>query len=225
MDESDISTVVTDADPVAYAALVTGQNALLQSQVDKLTLELASLEDERNHYKRLAQQDELTGLFNKRYFDAHLDREIALSHINGSPLSLAFLDINDFKRFNTVYGHDGGDEVIRQVADYVGGEVQDYGLVARLHGDEFALALPSFAEFAAVNLCRGLRAGVENLKIVYDKQVISTTATFGVKQLEHGEDRRELFIGANKAFYRGQDLGKNCVVEYSSLGLCRNAIR
>lgn len=188
----------SDFDREAYIAQLAGENALLRRQVTDL--------------EQALREDPLTGLYNQLGFDERLDELLKESVQHRLPLSVAFFDINNFKRFNDRYGHAGGDAVIKAVAAAVQREVDQYGLVGRLHGDEFAVALPEVTEDLAEGYCDSLRERISRLPIDCQGQRVSVTVTFGVKQWKPGESLSQLMSAANRCFYLGQDLGKNCVV-------------
>jgi diguanylate cyclase (GGDEF)-like protein len=92
--------------------------------------------------RRLARTDPLTGVANFRWFEEEVQREMYSSRRYGGPLSLAYLDLDDFKRVNDERGHAAGDEVLRTVADALRAQLRPTDLVARLGGDEFVVLLP-----------------------------------------------------------------------------------
>lgn len=181
----------------AYIAQLVGENAQLRLQVGEL--------------EQALREDPLTGLYNQLGFDECLDDFLNESAQHRLPLSVAFFDINNFKRFNDRYGHACGDQVLKTVAAYVQRELHGEGIAARLHGDEFALALPAIPEDIAWGCCEHLREGIAQLSVSYHGQSLGVTTTFGVKQWR-GENRSELVGAANEYFRLGQDAGKNCVV-------------
>lgn len=188
----------SDFDRESYIAQLVGENAQLRSQVGEL--------------EQALREDPLTGLYNQLGFDERLDDLLKESAQRKRPLSVAFFDINNFKQCNDRYGHVGGDAVIKAVAAAVQREVDQYGLVGRLHGDEFAVALPDVTEDFAEGYCDSLRERISRLSIDCQGQHVSVTVTFGVKQWKPGESLSQLMSAANRCFYLGQDLGKNCVV-------------
>lgn len=187
----------SDFDREAYVAQLVGENAVLRSQVGKL--------------EEALRRDPLTGLYNQTGFDERLDDLLKEGASHRLPLSVAFFDINNFKQFNDRYGHACGDQVLKTVAAYVQRELHGEGVAARLHGDEFALALPAVPEDIAEGYCEHLLEGIAQLAVPYRGQFLGVTATFGVKQWR-GESRSELVGAANEYFRLGQDAGKNCVV-------------
>ena len=124
-------TLGRDQDPAA------ARHAL--SQVAHLLGKVASLQDRHNGLQKLAITDELTGLYNARYFRHFLARIIEKARILHFPVTLLLFDIDDFKKYNDRFGHGVGDEILRQVAALMKRCTRDHDLVARIGGDEFAV--------------------------------------------------------------------------------------
>jgi diguanylate cyclase (GGDEF)-like protein len=114
----------------------------------------------------LAATDPLTRLSNRRTLDRHLDEEWRRARRNGAVLSVLFIDIDHFKRFNDTYGHAAGDEVLAAVADCIASVARrSIDVVARYGGEEFAVVLPDMGANAAANSAEKVRRGVEALRI------------------------------------------------------------
>ena len=109
------------------------------SQLARLIGKIAALQDRHNRLQKLAITDELTGLYNGRYFRHFLNRIIEKAHALRFPVTLFLFDIDNFKKYNDQYGHGVGDEILRQTAALMKRCVRDHDLVARISGDEFAV--------------------------------------------------------------------------------------
>jgi GGDEF domain-containing protein len=109
------------------------------SQVAHLVGKLVSLQDRHNGLQKLAITDELTGLYNARYFRHFLSRIVDKARAMHFPVTLLLFDIDDFKKYNDQFGHGVGDEILRQVAALMKRCTRDHDLVARIGGDEFAV--------------------------------------------------------------------------------------
>ncbi len=116
----------------------TGARHLL-SQLAHLFGKVAALQDRHNRLQRLAISDELTGLYNGRYFRHYLARIVERAKTHMFPVTLLLFDIDNFKKYNDQYGHGVGDEILRQTAALMRRCVRDHDLVARISGDEFAV--------------------------------------------------------------------------------------
>ena len=124
-------TVPPDADDTAARHLL--------AQLAHLFGKVAALQDRHNRLQKLAISDELTGLYNGRYFRHYLARIVERARTHMFPVTLLLFDIDNFKRYNDQYGHGVGDEILRQTAALMKRCVRDHDLVARISGDEFAV--------------------------------------------------------------------------------------
>jgi diguanylate cyclase len=111
-----------------------------------LLRQIAALKEEVRELARLARVDPLTGLANRRGWDEQLDRELAQAERSGRPVSVALLDLDDFKRFNDAHGHQAGDRLLVAAAAAWQGQFRDGDVLCRWGGDEFAALLPDCAE-------------------------------------------------------------------------------
>jgi GGDEF domain-containing protein len=109
------------------------------SQLSRLFGKIAALQDRHNRLQKLAITDELTGLYNGRYFRHFLNRIVEKARVLRFPVTLFLFDIDNFKKYNDNYGHGAGDEILRQTAALMKRCVRDHDLVARISGDEFAV--------------------------------------------------------------------------------------
>ena len=154
---------------------------------------------------RLALTDPLTGLGNHRHFHERLQRELTLSQDEDRPLTLCFVDIDDFKRINDRFGHPTGDRVLSQVA----GRLRQGGEAFRLGGDEFAILLPDHDESTAVGAAHSIVNRISGLDLDHVGQITVSAglATFPF----HGAERDELIRLADGALYWAKEHGKNRV--------------
>jgi diguanylate cyclase (GGDEF)-like protein len=157
---------------------------------------------------RLALTDPLTGLGNHRHFHERLQRELLSAEDQGTPLTLCFVDIDDFKKINDRFGHPSGDRVLSQVA----GSLRQGGEAFRLGGDEFALLLADHDEGMAVAAANSVveRIGTLHLDHIGSVTVSAGLATFPVQ----GHGRDELIRLADSALYWAKEHGKNRVRLY-----------
>ena len=157
---------------------------------------------------RLALTDPLTGLGNHRHFHERLQRELQTADEHGTPLTLCFVDIDDFKKINDRFGHPSGDRVLSQVA----GRLRQGGEAFRLGGDEFALLFVDSDEAAALAAADSIveRIGALDLDHIGNVTVSAGLATFPVQ----GHGRDELIRLADSALYWAKEHGKNRVRLY-----------
>lgn len=160
--------------------------------------------------------DGLTGIANRRRFDEYLPSEYRRSVRNQSPISLLLLDVDHFKHFNDLYGHQAGDECLRQVAQVIRHGVQRGGdLAARYGGEEFVVVLPETPLEAAALVAARLREAVSALNIPHaDSEVAAhVTISIGVACLipERGSQADSLVAAADFALYCAKSNGRNRV--------------
>jgi diguanylate cyclase (GGDEF)-like protein len=174
-----------------------------------------ALENARLHriVQRQAVTDELTGLANRRHFLATLSTEMSRADRFDSPLTLVLADIDDFKRVNDRFGHQSGDEVLREFARILRDEVREIDLPVRLGGEEFAVLLPETDLKGGVLLADRLRGSLERLEVPTSAGVsVQVTASFGVASYPSSASSEELLVEADGCLYRAKELGKNTVV-------------
>jgi diguanylate cyclase (GGDEF)-like protein/putative nucleotidyltransferase with HDIG domain len=157
---------------------------------------------------RLALTDPLTGLGNHRHFHERLERELQHANVRNLPLTLCFIDVDDFKRINDRFGHPAGDRVLSQLA----ARLRQTGEAFRLGGDEFALLLPGYGESAALTAASSV---VERISALDLEQVGAVTVSAGVAiSPQHAAERDELIRLADSALYWAKEYGKNRVRAY-----------
>ncbi len=189
----------------------------LEARNEELTRLRLALETANQRLRRLVAEDGLTGIANRRHFDRALDRELRRARRDGQPLSLIFLDLDEFKRFNDTYGHARGDEVLRQVAQTLDETFRRGGdLVARYGGEEFAVVLPGVDGRRAGLYAERLRRRIWRLAIAYDESPVTNRVTIsgGVATVVPPAivSPDDLLSAADKALYRAKCLGRNRII-------------
>lgn len=173
-----------------------------------------ALETTNQRLKRLVAIDALTGVANRRHFDRALERELRRARREHLPLSLIFLDLDEFKRFNDTYGHSRGDEVLREVAHTLDETFRRGGdLVARYGGEEFAVVLPGVDGRRAELYAERLRRRIWRLAIGYQASTVADRVTIsgGVATVPPGMTVTPdgLLRAADNALYRAKCQGRN----------------
>ncbi len=141
--------------------------------------DISSIKDLENRLREMALRDPLTGLYNRRHFEAELDRELALARRNGHQGALFVLDLDDFKAVNDNHGHAAGDDMLRSVGTVLVQRLRGSDLIARIGGDEFAAILPDVDGVHALAIARSLEERVGALRRGPSGQ-ITITASIGV---------------------------------------------
>jgi diguanylate cyclase (GGDEF)-like protein len=163
-------------------------------------------------YKRieeLAELDELTGSFNRRCIMRMLDEEIARSGRNGSPCSIALIDLDWFKRINDAYGHPTGDEVLRTFAITMFANIRSVDRFGRYGGEEFLLILPDMSSESATRALDRLRAIVADLDWSAFSSGMRVTLSAGVATLKPNETPDTFLARADCALYAAKARGRN----------------
>ncbi|MBI3119639.1 MAG: GGDEF domain-containing protein, partial [Candidatus Hydrogenedentes bacterium] len=154
----------------------------------------------------IAFKDELTGLFNHRSFYQRLNEEIQHARENDRSLVLLFVDLDNFKRCNDTYGHQIGDQLLRNVGGLVRDHIrQDRDAGFRYGGDEFAVLLPEARVNVAERIAHQVREGFESI------EQYGTSMSIGVAEWKEGMDAEALVKSADGALYAAKSAGKNTV--------------
>jgi two-component system cell cycle response regulator len=163
----------------------------------------------------LAVTDGLTGLHNRRYLDTHLRTLFARAKVRGRPLTLCITDIDRFKQVNDVYGHDAGDEVLKEFAGRIRSTVRGADLACRYGGEEFVVVMPDTPAEAAAAVAERLRGMIEArpFQLRSGETPLMLTASMGIATLGPGiETPEQLLKQADRALYEAKNSGRNRVV-------------
>ncbi|MEY3868403.1 MAG: hypothetical protein RLZZ338_2294 [Cyanobacteriota bacterium] len=159
-------------------------------------------------------RDTLTGLYNRRYLEESLDREIHLARRNKTTLGVIMLDVDHFKRFNDTFGHDAGDVVLRELGLFLQNNIRRSDIACRYGGEELTVILPGASLEQITLRAEQLRQGVKSLKLVYQGQSLGNiTLSLGVACFpQHGDSGKEVIHVADSALYQAKRLGRDRVV-------------
>jgi diguanylate cyclase (GGDEF)-like protein len=162
--------------------------------------------------ENLAATDGLTGLFNRRYFEGALKRELARADRSRGSLALLLLDIDHFKSFNDTYGHAMGDLVLKKVATTLERCLRKADVLARFGGEEFVVLLPQVDAAGALDSAERIRAALETSGIHPGGPRKAVTVSVGLAMFpDHAESADDLLRIADEALYRAKDGGRNRV--------------
>jgi len=173
-----------------------------------------ALENARLHaiVERQALVDGLTGIANRRGCEDALAHEIARSDRMVAPFTLVVADLDDFKQINDRYGHDAGDDVLREFASVLRRTLRESDLAGRWGGEEFVLLLPGTDEQGGAQLAERVRGALRERSFHgRDGASFGVTCSFGVAQHRPGEEERQLFSQADRALYEAKKRGKDRV--------------
>jgi len=179
---------------------------------DYLALALANIKL-RGTLKQQAIRDPLTGLFNRRYMEETLSREISRAERYRTPLGIIMVDLDHFRRFNNTFGHDAGDMVLQDMGRFLQNNIRKEDVACRYGGEEFTLILPGASLDATKNRAETLRQKVQNLQIYYNNKLLdSITLSLGVATFpEHGSSGDAVLQAADAALYDAKHGGRNQV--------------
>jgi len=172
--------------------------------------------------RRQARHDHLTDLVNRRSFDAYLATEIDRVHRDESPAcALILADLDRFKSINDRYGHQGGDNVLRETARVMAEQVSNLRLgersiVARYGGEEFAIILPNVGLAGAMRIAEGIRSAIAAEVMAVGTTTLSVTISIGVAECSSETNTpAALVAAADQALYQAKESGRNCVCQAS----------
>ena len=199
----------------------TVQSKLFNEQKTQLVLTLAehialalSNLKLRETLRQQSIRDVLTGLFNRRYMEETLARELERAEREQRSLGIIMLDIDHFKQFNDVSGHDAGDAVLRELGVFLNKSARGGDIVCRYGGEEFVAVLPGATREETRLLAEVLREGVKDLLVYHlGKPLGKCTISLGVSSYpDHGTTREELLKNADTALYQAKNEGRDRVV-------------
>jgi diguanylate cyclase (GGDEF)-like protein/PAS domain S-box-containing protein len=156
-------------------------------------------------------RDPLTGLFNRRYLEESLEREISRANRDRTSLAIIMLDIDHFKDFNDTYGHQAGDAALRTLGDFLKKATRGQDIVCRYGGEEFALVFSGSSLQGALERGEALRDGVKQLQVQYAGQLLgSITVSMGLSLFpDHGTTIADVVRGADQALYCAKRDGRD----------------
>jgi diguanylate cyclase (GGDEF)-like protein len=171
---------------------------------------LAALERENRQLKSLSLSDDLTGLYNKRFFTIQLEIEMARAQRTGQPCCLTMIDFDNFKEINDRLGHDEGDRFLIQMGGLIREKLRPTDFVCRYGGDEFAVIMPATSLLDGIGIARRLQEFTAHFTW---KMAIRVSASFGMAAFEPSNplNAEEFFKQADSELYRAKKAGKNCI--------------
>jgi diguanylate cyclase (GGDEF)-like protein len=186
---------------------------LAQTVADSISLALANLHL-RETLRSQSVRDALTGLFNRRYLEETLDREVRRVTRAEKQLGVIMLDIDHFKEFNDTFGHEAGDSVLREFGRFLASNLRGEDIACRYGGEEFVLILPEANLDITTQRAEKLREGVKYLNVTDHGQSLGAiTLSLGVAIYpDHGADGTDLLRAADAALYRAKREQRDRVV-------------
>ncbi len=177
-----------------------------------LVAALATRAERYRALRVLIMRDGLTGLYNHTAIKEELLAEISIAGRTQVPLSLAMLDLDNFKNVNDTYGHPVGDQVLRTLSRLLKQRLRRSDVVGRYGGEEFVVVFPGTTAATAKNVLEQIRAAFQKIKQFSELGDFSVTFSAGIADLAQTADFDELFDAADSALYEAKHSGKNCIV-------------
>jgi diguanylate cyclase len=181
-------------------------------EVQEAEARIKDLEAKLQHMSELVREDQLTGSLNRRGLDDVFERESARADRRGTPLCMALLDLDNFKKLNDTYGHLAGDRALRHLVKVVKDTLRSMDVIARFGGEEFLILLPETdVEAAAAAMVRVQRELTKHF-FLHENEKMLITFSCGVALRHQNEDQASLMARADNAMYKAKTSGKNRVV-------------
>jgi diguanylate cyclase (GGDEF)-like protein len=184
----------------------------VRSIVGSLSLALANL-NLRSTLKEQSIRDPLTGMYNRRYMEETLEREILRASRRKEPLGVIMLDIDHYKKFNDTYGHQAGDAVLQSLGQFLSTSIRGEDIACRYGGEEFILLMPGAGLEETRKRAEDLREKVHYLNVTFQGEILKTvTFSLGVSVFpQHGNTGEQLIQSADLALYRAKSEGRDRV--------------
>jgi diguanylate cyclase (GGDEF)-like protein/PAS domain S-box-containing protein len=184
---------------------------------ESLRLANLGLQQALTREQRISRTDSLTDAHNRRYFFEIADHQFAVAKRYGKPISMIMFDIDHFKQFNDSYGHQVGDEILRQVTQIAGRQLRESDILVRYGGEEFAILLPNNTMRESAVVAERIRERIADYKMDVKGAMVSITISIGVAEiLSSTQTLDQLVQQVDSAMYAAKNAGRNCVVLYSS---------
>ena len=180
-------------------------------QVEAAELKVHELENELNKVSGLVQEDQLTGVLNRRGLDDAYERETARAARTGTPLCVSLLDVDNFKQLNDTHGHQAGDDALKHLVRVIKRTMRPSDVLARYGGEEFMLLLPETEQEEAIAVMVRLQRNLTKAFFLHDNERVLITFSAGVALRREAESQAAIIERADKALYQAKRSGKNRV--------------
>ncbi|VAW90929.1 diguanylate cyclase (GGDEF domain) with PAS/PAC sensor [hydrothermal vent metagenome] len=192
----------------------------LQQSFTELQAQQKELRQMSDKFLKLAITDDLTNLYNRRYFEEHLEKEISLTHRHGDTVSIIIIDIDFFKAINDAHGHSHGDDVLREIAMVLKKRIRKTDIVCRVGGEEFVVICKRADKNTAIEIAEMLRKTIQDLVIPIAHKTVRLTVSSGIATLtadNFKNDADKLYHFADSALYYSKENGRNAVTHYDDI--------
>lgn len=176
---------------------------------------ISQLDRSEEKLRALSVMDDLTDVYNRRFFIEQTEKELAKARRYGTVFSILAVDIDHFKAINDRYGHFAGDAVLQAMANTCMNNLRTMDIFARFGGEEFMFLIPESDKTDVAAFAERILSAVENTPVVYNRQEIRFTVSIGVKTFDASISSLETLLkAADDALYQAKNRGRNCIVIY-----------
>jgi diguanylate cyclase (GGDEF)-like protein len=191
---------------------VTERTAELSNANQKMQDQLQEINILQDKLREEAIRDPLTTLFNRRYLEDTLTREIARAQRGSYDIGFMLLDIDHFKQINDFHGHNAGDIVLAALSQQLKSQIRVADIPCRIGGEEFLLVLPGMSEAMTQLRAEDFRKKIQEMQMPYEGQSLNLTVSIGVASYPaNGANWEDLYHAADQALYRAKQKGRNRV--------------
>jgi diguanylate cyclase (GGDEF)-like protein len=182
----------------------------------RLKKQLGEIRELQEQLQNQAMRDSITGVFNRRYLEVTLSREISHAKRKAYPLSIIMLDVDFFKNVNDTFGHKAGDDVIIAIGNLLQSQTRESDCVSRYGGDEFVLVMPEMSEEHAFQRAELWRNAIKAKEFQSGENKVKVTVSLGISTFpKNGSDSDALLKAADDALYQAKATGRDrtCVAD------------
>lgn len=208
----DIIAILDQALCQTRALHTADEVAIARKQVLTAEQRIEQLKGELELVSKLVHEDQLTGALNRRGLDDALAREAARAERKGSPLCIALIDIDNFKKINDSYGHQVGDVVLVHLVSIIKETIRSNDLIGRYGGEEFLLLLPDSRIDEATAVTARLQRELAHKSVSWGNKQLQVTFSAGVATRQAGESDAALIQRADQALYEAKRVGKDRII-------------
>jgi diguanylate cyclase len=213
---SELSDILKDVMRETHAIQSSAQSSyeelvLSKKRTEEADARVKALEQELVHVSELVREDQLTGALNRRGLDETLDRELKRAERGKTTVSIAMLDIDNFKQLNDSLGHQTGDQALMHLTQVVKNTLRPSDSVGRYGGEEFIIILPNTDSKAGVEAIQRLQRSLTKNFFMHKNERVLVTFSAGVAMRGDNEEAEDIIGRADKAMYKAKQAGKNRV--------------
>jgi diguanylate cyclase (GGDEF)-like protein/PAS domain S-box-containing protein len=192
---------------------------------DRLQTQLIEIGLLQSKLREQAIRDPLTNLFNRRYLEETLDRELARAAREDYPVCVIMIDLDHFKRVNDTYGHEAGDKVLKALAITLSEQCRRGDFACRYGGEEFVVVMPNIKTDTAYERAEMIRKSLNSLHVPYGHYNLSITISMGIACYPvNGDTRESILHAADQAMYGAKEAGRDHILSYDEFQILQEAL-